>query len=456
MVEEHPSWGDLEQLALGQLTDPSMLRTLHHLLEGCPVCREVLAGSWGTHAGGGSRPIPFPPAEGGGDSYDQVFERVFRQVTAREASIQQEHAAGCKLFEELMRHPFAHRLLLVTNSPRFHDRMLCERLLEESHSAGFQAPAQAIELARIAVEVARSLRVEDVESLESWNGLQARSWAQLGNALRISSDHAGAEEALNLAESFLAGNRVGLIDKARVLDLQASLLRDQRRFTQAAHKLDRVIAIYQEIGQWNLLGRALKQKSMICGEAGDTEAEISLLRRALDLLDPEEEPRTFLAARHNLILALNDGGRPREAFVLLFHTRPLYLKMGDRMNLLRLRWVEGSVSLGLGRVEQAAVAFREVRDAFLELDVDYDAALVSLDLAGAYILQGRSAEVKRLATETLAVFQARNIHREAMAALLVFCKAAEVDEAGLGLVHEVSEFLKRARNNPDCSFTRPA
>ena len=180
-----------------------------------------------------------------------------------------------------------------------------------------------------------------------------------------------------------------------------------------------------------------------------------LLRRALDLIDPQDDPRVFLAARHNLINALNRNGRSREAFALLFHTRPLYLKAGDRMNLLKLRWLEGLVALGLQRIEQAEAAFQEVRQAFIELDLAYDMALVSLDLAGTYTVQGRSADVRNIAEETLAIFQAHNIHREALAALLVFCSAARVDQAGLELVREVSDFLKQARNNPDLRFSQP-
>jgi tetratricopeptide (TPR) repeat protein len=250
----------------------------------------------------------------------------------------------------------------------------------------------------------------------------------------------------------LRESRIGLLDTARVLDLEASLRRDQRRFAEAARLLDRVIAIYQRLGQWNLLGRALKQKSMVCGEEGDLESEMALLRRALDLLDPNEEPRTFLAARHNLILALNQSGRSREAFSLLFHTRPLYLKLGDRMSLLRMRWLEAMVALGLGRMDQAETAYREVRAAFLDLGLDYDAALASLELAGILARQGRSADLRCLAEEILAVFSARDIHRETMAALLFFCHAVRMERAEAGLAEEVAEFLKRARNNPDLRF----
>ena len=283
--------------------------------------------------------------------------------------------------------------------------------------------------------------------------LRARVWAQLGNAYRIHSDLAEAEAALAVAEELLTGGRVGLFDRARVLALLASLRRAQERFAEALQLFDRVAVIYKKLGQWNLLGRTLLQKSLVCGEAGDVETEMTLLRRSLDLIDPQTDPRLCLAARHNLIHALNESGRSREAFALLFHSRPLYLKMGDRMNLLKLRWVEGLVAAGLQRYDQAEAAFREVREAYAGIGLEYDAALASLDLAGVYVVQGRAADLLRVAEETLAVFQSRNTHRAALAAVLVLCSAARQEQAGAGLVRQVSEFLKRARNNPNLQFS---
>jgi hypothetical protein len=122
------------------------------------------------------------------------------------------------------------------------------------------------------------------------------------------------------------------------------------------------------------------------------------------------------------------------------------------MNLLRMRWLEGLVAQGLDRVEQAVTAFREVRGAFLEMGLDYDAALASLDLAGVLVQKARSADVRCLAEEMLAVFSGREIHREAMAALLFFCHAARVGEAGIDLVRSVADFLKSARTHPEMRF----
>jgi tetratricopeptide (TPR) repeat protein len=361
-----------------------------------------------------------------------------------------------------MQHPPARQQLLVHNSARFRDRMLCERLLAASHDEGFREPARSEQLARIAVAVAErvvdaypetALASSSPAPSDALAGLRARAWAQLGNALRVMTDLEGAAAAFRSADALMAAHpRLGLLDKARIFDLKASLCRDRRQFAEAARLLDRVITIYQRLGQSNLTGRALSQKALLQFYAGDREGCMVILRRALELIDPHEDPRCYLNARHNLIMALVDDGKPREAFALLFHTRPLYLKMGDRMNLLRLRWLEGQVARGLHRLEQAETAFREVRGAFVEMGLEYDAALVSLDLATVFAQQGRATEMRRLAEEMLAFFESREILPTAMAAFLVFCNAARMEQAGLALVQEVAAFLKQARHAPDLRF----
>lgn len=456
----HPARPVLERFVLGHLPAAEMRQVSQHLLAGCSECRQVTAGLWERDGEGAAadprRSAPVASVEDAVDlgACDEAIDRIFRVVLAREAEVARERAQGRELFEELARHPPARQHMMVSNSARFRTRMLCEILLEQAHEAGFREPARSIELARLGVAIADRLAERSGEKGgEGLQGLRARAWAQLGNALRISSDHAGADQAFETATGLLDPERVTPHEIARVLDFEASLRRDQRRFAEATRLMDRVIAIYRRLGQRGLLGRSLQQKSLICGESGDSEEEIGLLRRALELLNPEEEPRIFLAARHNLISALCESGRPREAFALLFHTRPLYLKQADRLNLLRLRWLEGAVSRGLQRFEQAAVAFREVREAFLELGLDYDAALAALDLAEVYATQGRTADVRRLADEMLEVFRSRNIHREAMGALSVLQKAASAERAELVLVREVGSFFRKARNQPDLQFT---
>jgi len=453
MTETHPTSETLEQFLLGQLSGSETREIARHLLTDCPECQEAMECLWES-AGAEEEIVPTEDeTEAVRDGYDEVLDRVFARVVAAEAGIEQQKIAGRRLFEELMQVPEARRQLLVSNSQRFRNRMLCECLIEEAQDAGFNEPHRAIAIAKLATLVADRLEVKDGGGEEALNSLQARAWAQLGNAFRIVFDLASSEQAFSMAESLLEDGPVSLLDRARVLVLRAALRLDQRRFPEAFQLFDRGAFIYRKLGQWHLLGRTLLHKAMVCEESNDREGEMRLLRRALDLIDPQAEPRVFLAARHNLIRALNDSGRSREAFALLFHTRPLYLKTSDRGTLLRLRWLEGQVAFGLQRIEQAEAAFREVREAFLELDLGYDAALVSLDLAAVYLVQRRAADLRRITEETLAVFSAHNTHVEAMAALAVFRDAARLDRAELELVREVSGFLKRARNNPDLQFS---
>lgn len=456
MTEDHPSPEALEQFILGQLSPVEMRDVARHLLSGCCECQQVTSTLWETEDVFDEPELIHgieSAEEEAGDEYDAVLDRVLGKMAATEARVIEQKETAGRLFQDLMRYPAARRHLLLSNNQRFRDRMLCERLVEESQKAGLEEPPLAIHLARLGTTLADLLTVEECGGRELHDGLRARAWAQLSNAFRVNSDLASAEESIAIAEALLNEGRLTLLDKARVLSPIATLRKEQQRLAESLQIFDRVATIYRKLGQWGLLGRTLLQKGLVFSEAGDIEAEMKLLRQALDLIDPEADPRLFLMARHNLILALNNSGRSREAFALLFHTRPLYLKMGDRMSLLRLRWLEGQVAFGLSRTEQAEVAFREVREGFTELGLSYEAALAALDLAGVYIVRGRNAEVLGLAEETLAVFQAHNHHQGALAALLVFSSAARMDQAGMDLVKEVSSFLKRARHNPDLRFT---
>ncbi|HEX3557122.1 MAG TPA: hypothetical protein VIA62_28180 [Thermoanaerobaculia bacterium] len=85
---------------------------------------------------------------------------------------------------------------------------------------------------------------------------------------------------------------------------------------------------------------------------------------------------------------------------------------------LRLTWLRGKIAARRGESDAAERFFLEARDGFMAAGHGYDAAMVAIeDLALLYLREGRTADVKRLAEEILPVFQAQDVHREAMAAL---------------------------------------
>ncbi len=449
--EAHPARKQLERFLRAELPAPAAGDVLRHLLAGCASCQETTAAIWNLTDDADDEALLAGIDPALDAAYDRVIDTAFHTLAQRQEAQERERTVAAQLWDELEHHPANRQQMLVRNSTRFANVALCETILAKSHAACFQDPQHGATLAQLATIVVE--RVAEGCAAVEIGGLAARAWGALANARRVAGDHAAAERALATAEELLEDDPLpDSLDRARVLDWKASLRRDQGRFAEAMQLLDRVIAIHRRTGQRHMLGRALAQKGLACQVAGDVESAIDLLQRALEHLDPREEPRQLLVANHNLIYCLNETGRHREAFTRLFHTRPLYLEHGGRLGLVRLRYLEGKVAAGLGRMAQATAAFREVHDSFLQLELDYDAALVALDLAALYAAEGRSGDVRRLAEQMLPVFTSRQIHREALAALIVFQRAAAMEQAGLDLLHKIADFLTRARNNPELRF----
>jgi hypothetical protein len=142
---------------------------------------------------------------------------------------------------------------------------------------------------------------------------------------------------------------------------------------------------------------------------------------------------------------LTKAGRYSEAVPLLPGVQALSEAHGSQLDRIRLRWVEARVAAGTGDGERARRILGEVRRGFLERGIVYDAALASLELATLWIEEGRTAEVRALAAEMVAVFRAQKVAREALAALLTFEAATARETATVSLVREISARLERAR-----------
>lgn len=80
------------------------------------------------------------------------------------------------------------------------------------------------------------------------------------------------------------------------------------------------------------------------------------------------------------------------------------------------------------------------------------------DLALLYLREGRAADVKRLAEEIHPIFQAQDVHREALAALRLFQDAARQEQLTVKVLREYVRYLKEARTDPALKFRerRPA
>jgi tetratricopeptide (TPR) repeat protein len=444
LVKIHPS----DEILGGLLWSPEKAdpRTLRHLT-GCARCQAHLAGLPLLQGLAQVVPIRSRCSE----TYDDIFARSLRTAIERMAFLGREREAAPGLLAELLAHTESQREILLRNSRRFYTWGLVELLLERSLEVSARSPREGEELGRLALQVAEVLepRRYGAALLED---ARARAWACFGNARRIQSDHMGAEEAFERAWDHLEGGTGDLLERAFLMDLQASLKRDQRRFDEAFRLLRRTISLFFKLGERHRIGRSLVSLAILHNQAGDPAKAAVLTRQALELIDHKQEPRLLLSARHNLVLFLAGAGHFLEAQRAYREALPLYRAFPDAHTQNRRKWAKGKIARGLGQTEEAEALFVAARAGFLAEGIPYDTALVALELALLYAEQGRSAELKRLAAELVPVFASGQIHREALAALAFFRRAVEAERAGVEVVTRVEEYLRKARYAPDLRF----
>jgi hypothetical protein len=99
---------------------------------------------------------------------------------------------------------------------------------------------------------------------------------------------------------------------------------------------------------------------------------------------------------------------------------------------------------------EAEAALWELRDAYLARGMALDAALVCLDLAGAFLRDGRQAELRRMVAESVPLFAARGADPVVVDALRFL--GDERARAGrpltLDLLDKMARFLQEARHDP--------
>ncbi|HEY2294469.1 MAG TPA: hypothetical protein VGM86_27540 [Thermoanaerobaculia bacterium] len=428
--------------------DPDEPAELLHALSGDGsrrIVRDLLAARRARARGAGPRPAA---ALGYGPAFRGLCCRL--EDHAAEMACQRRRLPALR--ERLRGLSADDRRILLRADPAFHNWALGEELIEESWKSLGCDLEHARELAGCAAIVTEALEPGGGFSDALINDLKARAWGVRGEVLRRLADLRGAGEAFAAAEGLLAQGTGDPLEEAGLLELRSALCRDQSRTREAHCLLDDAAAIYRRYRDFHLLGRAYVRKGCVHGQAGERAAAVDWLRKGLSLIDAERDRPLDIAARCRLLLYLTESDRAREARFLLKASRAEMVRHGTPWLLARLRWVEGKIYDALGFPAEAERALIDARQGFLDLKAELNAAAVSLDLAVLYTAQGRAAEVRRLAAETLPIFRARDLHREAIAALLALRQASRMETRSARLLAEVRDHLDRARRDSTLRF----
>ena len=461
MLDSHPSRHHIELFLHNQLTPAEVSDVMGHLLTDCHVCREITGEHFGQILQGlraaRSETAVARVAESAVPSdspYKKAFGRALDLAMSEARTVELGRARALQLFDELLQHPQNRRLTLVKNSRRFQIPELCEVLTEKGFEQRFTDARLGVELTALATTVGQHLATEDLE-LKETRDLLGRAWAYHGNALRVASDLRLADQAFLEAKRCFEEGSGDDLNRALLHRFTALLLRARRRFTEAEKRQDHAIRLYSRRGETRIAAQIMGDQALGMAYAGDAERAVPRFEQALAVFDDLGEHRDAAAVRHNLAYCLTEMGQHDNALDQVGVIRSALQETGDYLSLVRLRWLEGKVFLALGRDAQAEEALVETLEVFVEESIGYDTALVGLDLAAVYAQQGRTAEVRELAEKILPIFRSRDVHREAIAAMILFQEAAQAETATLALIESVGQYLRQARNNPKLRFELP-
>jgi len=438
-MSEHPHRETLEGLLLNHLPAREVKSTVAHLLGGCDHCRQELLPLATAMFTPGAGQEPQLSAEES-SAYDRSIAAAFAGALEVQRRVGAEREGAVRKSEEILER---------TEVPSLPEGEitwgLCESLLEKSRALRFAdhpGMLRTADLARVAID-----RLDpNVYGNERKTDMQARVWAELANAYRLNDDFAQAEAAMTCALDLRTLGTGDPLLYARIADLSASLACDQRRFREAFRLLDVAYAIHSRYSDAHEVGRIVLLKGLYTGYAGKPEEGLQLLAQGLSMIDRSRDARLVFQVLHNILLFRVELGEYVEAQRQLQRMRPLYVEQAVWVDVIKLHRLEGEIAAGMGDLATAEATLLQAREDFDKAGLGYEAALTSLDLAGIWLQQSRTAEVRGLASDVMSSFQVLGVEREALSALHLLQDALDRDQATLEVLRLVGGILRRLQN----------
>jgi tetratricopeptide (TPR) repeat protein/DNA-binding XRE family transcriptional regulator len=344
-----------------------------------------------------------------------------------------------QLFGELASLSGAERPAALETKKAIQTWSLCPRLCDESERAASSDPAGALNWVEIALRIA-----ELVPGPAEWHlRLSGYCGVFRSNALRVRADdlEAAREEFDRSFRRWQESEVVdpeGLLPEWRLLDLEASLLRDRRQFEPALQRLSRALSLSPPSAN----GRILVKTASTLEQMGRDGDAIAALREAEPHVDGDRDPHLRCCLAFNLAVSLCHSNRPQEAQDLLPQIELLAERADKAIDRIRIEWLRAQIDTGLENREEARGGLERVRQAFLERRMPYEVALVTLELAVLLLDEGKTAEVQELAGPMIEAFAAQRVRRETLAAVEVFCQAVRADAATAELARSLRAYLR--------------
>jgi tetratricopeptide (TPR) repeat protein len=391
-----------------------------------------------------------PPRDASRSPAHRGLRSLARAVRAEGLRADRDTRRAEALYPALLAMEPHRRLDRIARGRRFASPALARLLLAAAGAGARNRPAEAREMAELALAVVARLEA-DRSGTVTVVALRAAAHSRRAEALWWGGDAPAAEAALASALSDLDATPIGEPEHALYCQVAALLRASEGRMDEALALLGRAAQLYRDQEDAENLALCLIERGWLLVPE-DPEAALPPLRHALERHGPDTDLWASVRVRQGLALALAELGRPLEAAPLQREARDFAHALAEEPDQLLAAWTDAQIDARIGRPRQAMEALLPLVERWLARGEGFSAALAALDLAELYVETGRwldLVDLERLEPR----LRAAGLPAEAALAYRAVVGLAhrEPPSATYPLVH-LRAWLGRARHRPGLAY----
>lgn len=329
-----------------------------------------------------------------------------------------------------------------------------QRLLDEVERVRDHDPASARALARIATQLAERIPLADAPPRLVMQ-LRGDAWRSYGDILRHAGDFPAAHEALDEAEACYADTPASDYHLARTEAIRAIVFVQQHGSTEALELLGHAAGVFLRYGDTERWATTRLREGTVAFDLGRFADAHGIFESLVPLFRDRGKTELMARAMLNLgttLLALGDTVAARR---WLHEARVHFAALHLEVELARARWVTAQLLLATGHVGDALTRLRSVEAQFRGWTLPGDAGLVTLDIAEALLVLGRTDEALPLIERVVQELTALGASASARLALSYLQTAVRGRTATPSIVRHVRTHLERVSVQPNAPFTTP-
>lgn len=439
MTEQHYD----EEVLAGFLGEPIDSATRDKHLAGCSLCKRTLDSLRGTV---------------GLLKEAEVWERQSFSSTPRpetlaflrnvQKTMGDEDAVAEYFVKQLLagsRDTWAPKLV---EHPEWRTAGTVRKLIAATDRYNYSSPLDAVELTRIATEMAGSLPASVVR-----DSLVADAWREHAYAQTYTGSFSEALSSLDNAER--AAKHATDFDRARLILMRALIYRLVDRPAEAANLARSAAAIFQRFGNVARFVSARMTEAIVLYDISQYREALSVLESLVEY-EPLIEPTTLSMVIHNRALCHRELGDLDSAESDFVKAVELCERIGADAMRNKAHWHLARVLMRREAYEKALTLFERLRNSFAEFGMANEVAYVAVDMAEALLVLNRTTEVAALCRSAMDFFASQNIEASpaALTALAYLHEAAASGHLTSKHVSVVRSFFVSPPAQPALLFAR--